>query len=159
MIERVEGLGDAFEAEAFAEAEGAAEAGVDGEGVEACASVAVDDGARKDLRAARDAWRAGSHRSALNAVGSGSDVEGERRVVLQDSAEEKAIVDAAPCGCACFHGGVDGAVENDAVALVIVGAAAILGDVEVVDGRAEEELADIVDGLGPGVGDAIAPPA
>jgi hypothetical protein len=54
---------------------------------------------------------------------------------------------------------VDGAVEDDALALVVVGATAVLGDVEVIDGRAEEELADIVDGLRPGVGDAVASPA
>ena len=49
----------------------------------------------------------------------------------------------------CIGGCVNGAIEDEAVALVVVGAAAVLGDVEVVDRGAEEELADVVDGLRP----------
>ena len=44
-------------------------------------------------------------------------------------------------------------------ASVVVGAAAILRDVEVVDRGTEEKLSDIIDGLGPCVGDTIASPA
>ena len=51
---------------------------------------------------------------------------------------------------------VHGSVEDDAVSLVVVGEAAVFAEVVVVDGRGEEELADVVDRLGPGVGEAEA---
>ena len=40
---------------------------------------------------------------------------------------------------------MDRAVENQPVPLIVIGAAVVLPDVEIIDQRAEEELADIVD--------------
>ena len=57
------------------------------------------------------------------------------------------------------HRGVNRAVEHQAVALIVVGAAIVLPDIEIVDRRAEEELADIVERLRIRVGNTIAAPA
>ena len=76
MVEGVEGFGDGFETEALSEGKGAAEAGVHGEEVEADAGVAADDGAGKNVGAVGDAGNAGAQGCALNAIGSGGDVEG-----------------------------------------------------------------------------------
>src|SRR5215510_14918791 len=45
------------------------------------------------------------------------------------------------------------------MALIVIRTSIIAPDVEIIDGRAEEELANIVQRLGKGVGDAIAPPS
>ena len=162
VVECVEGFGDALKAEAFAEGEGAAETGVHVEAGEAdcrrcgrswfraerwrrLAALGV-----RTKPAGRDAGR------GLDAVLSGGDVEGERGVVLEYSAELEAMGELAEQGRALVQGSVQGAVDDDAVALVVVGEAAVFAEVVVVDRRGEEELADVVDRLGPSVGEAEA---
>ena len=54
--------------------------------------------------------------------------------------------------------GMQGPVENDAVALVVIGTAVILPYIKVVDGRAEKELSDIVERVRPGIRDSITSP-
>src|SRR5690242_885957 len=56
------------------------------------------------------------------------------------------------------HRRMDGSIKDQAVALVVVGAAAVFCNVEVVDRRAEEKLANIVDRLRPVIRNAIASP-
>ena len=50
------------------------------------------------------------------------------------------------------------AVENQTVPLIVIGTAVVPPDVVVVDGGAEEELADIIERLRIGVGNAVAAP-
>jgi hypothetical protein len=53
---------------------------------------------------------------------------------------------------------MDGAFEDEAAALIVVRAAVILPYVVLVDGRTEDELADVIQRLRIRVGDAMAAP-
>jgi len=55
------------------------------------------------------------------------------------------------------HRGMDRAVKDEAVALVVVGPSIIPPDIEIVGGRTEEELAYIIERLGVRIGDAVVP--
>src|ERR1700758_2540828 len=54
--------------------------------------------------------------------------------------------------------GIHGRVEDYSVTLVIIGTAAIHCQVEVVDRRTEEELANVIDCFGPGVRESYRSP-
>src|SRR5437867_2535207 len=51
----------------------------------------------------------------------GRNVQRQRRVILQHSAELKPVAD------------MDGAIKNDAVALIVIGPSIVLPDIEIVD--------------------------
>ena len=105
-----------------------------------------------------EAGGAGALRGALLGGAAGDDVEGKAGGVLEDSAEAPVVSEVGGEGAGGGCGGVEGGVEGEAVALVVVRAAAVFAWVEVVDGGGEKELADVVDGFGPGVGEPGAGP-
>src|SRR5205823_2220974 len=96
---------------------------------------------------------------ALDGGDSGSDVERQGRVILEHAAQLKAMTDPLPDRIRRARGGMDTAVENDAVALVVIAPAIVPPDVVKIDGRAKEKLTHIVQRLRPGVGDAVVSPA
>src|ERR1017187_2433136 len=108
VIEKVEGFGQGFQPEALRDAERAAQPGVDVEKVKAASGVAVDEGAVDG----------GPGGGALNGDAAGGDIEWERRVVLQQQAELETVTELLPRGLRLVHGGMDGTVEDQAVALV-----------------------------------------
>src|SRR5438128_1293515 len=83
-------------------------------------------------------------------------IKRQRRVVLQHTAQLEAAAEALPDGIRVSLRRMDRAVKNKAVPLIVVGAAIILPDVEIVDRRTEKEPADIVESLGVGIGHSIA---
>src|SRR5881398_1130589 len=108
--------------------EGAAKPGAEAEEVVADSAIAAD----------KCAVHGGASGRALYRVHSGSDVQRQSRVVLQHAAQLKAMTDLLPDGACGLHRGMDGAVEHDAVALIVIGAPVVLPDVVLVDRRAEE---------------------
>src|SRR5581483_12173974 len=82
-------------------------------------------------------------RRALDRVGARRDIEWQSRVVLQRPGQLKAVTDLLPYRLRRRHGGMDRAVENHAAALIVVGTPVVQPDIEIVDRRAEEKLADV----------------
>jgi len=119
MVERVEGLGERFHSDSFAERERAAEAQVYGKKIVADAGVSGDELAIDH----------GPRRSSLNGGGAGGDVEGKRRVILQHAAELESVREALPVILSRGRRGLQCAVEDYAVALIIIGAAVIKPDI------------------------------
>jgi hypothetical protein len=148
VVSQVEAFGQGFQAQPFRKLKTAAQAATDAQEIESGSGVAVDE----------HAIDGGTSGSALNGVRAGRDIERQRRVVLQEAARLEAVTDSLPSGIPLRQGRMDRAVENQAVALIVVGTAVVLPDVEIVDGRAEEELADVIEGLGIGIGNTKAGP-
>src|SRR6185503_3736744 len=69
------------------------------------------------------------------------------------------VGDLAPGRRPRLEGRVDRGVDDQAVALVVVRASPILREIEGIDRRAEEELADVVHGLRERVADPVVAPA
>src|SRR3989442_806742 len=122
VIERIERLADSFQAQALGDREGAAEPGAHAEIVVADSGVAADE---------RSVHR-GTGGGALDGGKSGSNVEGQRGVILQHAAQLKAMTQ------------VDGGVEDGTMPLVVIGPSVVLPEVVGVDGRIEEGLTHIV---------------
>src|SRR5262249_38998755 len=112
------------------------------------AGVAPDEGAIDD----------GAASGSLNGGDTGSDVERQGGVVLQHGAPLEASSDALPGIAGRSARGVNRAIDDKAMPLIVITAAVVPPDVEEVDGRTEEEFAHVVERLGPGIGDAIVAP-
>lgn len=149
VVGEVERFSQRLHPQPLPELERAADACAQAEEVEAGSRVAIDEYTIDGRARGR----------ALNGVGASGDVERQGRVILQEAGQLKAVAEPFPGGVRGAHRRMNRAVENEAMALVIVGAAVILPDVEVVNGRAEEEFAHVVERLRIRVRDPIAPPA
>src|SRR5271157_1007681 len=121
MIEQIERLRNTFQPQPLADGKSPAQPRVHVEEIEAASRVAVDE----------YAVDGGTGGCALDRGGAGGNVERQRRVVLQHSAQLKPVA-------------LDCAVENQAMPLVVVGPPVIPPDIEIVDRGAKEELADVV---------------
>lgn len=155
MVEAVERFRHAFHMHTLCDSKCAAQPGVKTEEVESYARIAADDCSGKCFRAGIHstvghqaiARRAGALRGLLQGVATGGDVEWELRVVLQDPRELPIVREMSDETAGRLCGGGQNCVEDQAISLVVVRSAAIYSEVEVVDGRAEEELAYVVDGM------------
>src|SRR5207244_3800996 len=79
--------------------------------------------------------------------------------ILEHTAQLKSMTDSPPHRIRRTRGGMDAAIEDDAVPLVVIAPAIVVPDVVKIDGRAEEKLTHVVERLRPGVGDGVVSPS
>lgn len=149
MISQVEGLRKRLQPDSFGQEETAAEPCVQAEKIESVACVAIDENAVYGWARAR----------ALDRVRSCRDVEWQRRIILKHRCKLESVADMLPRGISPAGRGVDRSVEHQPVALIVIGSAVVLPNIELVDRAAEKEFAYVVERFRIRVRDPIIAPA
>ena len=146
MVECIEGFGHALKLHPLSEREGAAKARINAEKVKACPGVAADHGTLQRLGAGIQpsvlcecvAGRTWPLRCGLLGIGSSGDVEWQARVILQNTGQSPAMRKVAGEAMRLGYRRVDQRIERHAIPLIVIGATAVDGEVEIIDWRAEK---------------------